>query len=89
MALRVNVSQASGVPDDTIRAIVDLNLQYPEKWQGGWVTSLIASQENDDLEQKLTSEDGVSRCHILSGAAVQHDSKSVCASLLALRDAWK
>ena len=88
MALRVNSSPASGVPDEIIRAIASCNSQFPERWERDWLASLIASQQLDDWELKLTSEDGITRRGTLSGIANQHNSTSVCTSLLALRDTW-
>jgi hypothetical protein len=89
MALRVNYSSTSGIPDSIIRDMTDLNLQFPEKWQGGWVASLVSSHQNDDWVEKLANEDGVMRHRTLSGHFGQHNSASVCAGLLALRDEWK
>jgi hypothetical protein len=86
MALRVNYSSVSSIPIEIIRAMTNLNIQFPDKWQKGWVASLIDAQNNDDWELKLTSEDGISRCSILS--AEQQNSRSVCSSLLELRNTW-
>jgi hypothetical protein len=86
MALRVNSSSASGIPVGIISKITNLNLQFPDKWQREWVASLIGAQDNDDWKLKLTNENGISRCCVLS--AEQQNSESVCSSLLELRDAW-
>jgi hypothetical protein len=88
MALHVNVSSASGIPDDISRAVTNMNSQLPEEWQGNWMASLIDAQQNDDWELKLTGEDGVSQRCTLSGIARQQNSASVCASLLRLRGTW-
>lgn len=86
MALQVNSSSASGIPDEVIRAMTNLNSQFPSKWQGGWLASLIDAQHNDEWELKLTNEDGISqrRVHF----AERQNSGAVCASLLELRNTW-
>jgi hypothetical protein len=86
MALRVNSSSASSIPNNVIGAMTILNSQFPDKWQGEWLASLIDSQHNDDWELKLTSKDGISQRRILS--AEQQNSRAVCLSLLELRNTW-
>jgi hypothetical protein len=86
MALRVNSSSASSIPDNVIGAMTILNSQFPDKWQEEWLASLIDSQHNDDWELKLTSKDGISQRRILS--AKQQNSIAVCVSLLELRNTW-
>jgi len=86
MALRVNVPSTSSIPESIFRSIIDLNSQLPSKWVNEWLASLIDDQSNDIWKLKLTSEDGASRCEILSAA--QQNSRTVCASVLELRDKW-
>jgi hypothetical protein len=86
MALRVNSSSASSIPDNVIGAMTILNSQFPDKWQEEWLASLIDAQHNNDWELKLTSKDGISQCRILS--AGQQNSSAVCVSLLELRNTW-
>ena len=88
MALRVNASSASGISNNMTVALENLNTQYNEMWQRGWVASLISSPLNDDLELKLASEDGTSQRRIIHGAAGMQDPGSVCAILLKLRSMW-
>jgi len=82
MALRVNSSSASGVPDDIISAMTNLNLQFSD---GEWLASLIDAQHRDEWELKL-SKDGISRRRSLF--AEEQNSGAVCANLLELRDIW-
>lgn len=86
MALRVNSSSASSIPDNVIGAMTILNSQFPDKWQEEWLASLIDAQHNNDWELKLTNKDGISQRRILS--AEQHNSGAVCESLLELRNTW-
>jgi hypothetical protein len=88
MALRVNSSPDSSIPDNIIHAMTNLNSQFPEKWQGNWLASLISSQQNDDWEQKLTSDDGIPPQHCILSAE-QQNSGAVCGSLLELRNTRK
>lgn len=86
MALRMNSSSASSIPNNVIGAITILNSQFPDKWQGEWLASLIEAQHNDEWELKLTSKDGISQRRILS--AERQNSGAVCVSLLELRSTW-
>lgn len=86
MALRVNSSSSSSIPDNIFRAMTGQNSKYPDKWKDEWLASLLDSQHNDDWELKLTSEAGISQHRILSDK--QQTSESVCTSLLELRDLW-
>ena len=86
MALRVNSSPASSIPDSVIVAMTNLNSQFPDKWQEEWLASLIDAQQNNDWELKLTSKDGISQRRILS--AEQQSIGAVCVNLLELRNTW-
>jgi hypothetical protein len=86
MALHVNSSSASSIPNNVIGAMTILNSQFPDKWQQGWLASLIDAQHNDEWELKLTSKDGISQRRIL--IAERQSSGAVCASLLELRNTW-
>lgn len=86
MALRVNSSSASSIPNNVIGSMTILNSQFPDEWQEEWLASLIDAQHNDDWELKLTNKDGISQRRILS--AEQQNSGAVCASLLELRNTW-
>jgi hypothetical protein len=86
MALRVNSSSASSIPNNLIGAMTILNSQFPDKWQEEWLASLIDAQHNDEWELKLTSKDGISQRRILS--AEQQNSGAVRVSLLELRNTW-
>jgi len=83
MALCVNCSSASGIPDNIVLAMTNQDSQFSDQ---DWVASLNASPQNDDWELKLTSQYGASLRCTLSGIAGRHNSVSVCGSLLALRD---
>jgi hypothetical protein len=86
MALRVNSSSSSSIPDNIFRAMTGQNSKYPDKWKDEWLASLLDSQHNDDWELKLTSKDGIPQRRILSNK--QQTSEAVCAGLLELRDFW-
>jgi hypothetical protein len=86
MALRVNSSSSSSIPDNIFHAMTDLNSSYPDRWQDEWSASLLDSQQNDDWELKLTSNDGISQRRILSDE--RQTSEAVCAIILELRDLW-
>lgn len=86
MALRVNSSSASSIPNNVISAMTVLNSRFPNKWREEWLASLIDAQHNNEWELKLTGKDGLSQHRILS--ARQQNSGAVCLSLLELRNAW-
>jgi hypothetical protein len=86
MALRVNFSLASSIPDNVIVAMTNLSSQFPDKWQEEWLASLIDAQHNNDWELKLTNMNGISQRRILSDE--KQKSGAVCVNLLELRNTW-
>lgn len=88
MTLRVNRPEATGIPESIFCAMEDLNTQHPEKWKEGWVASLRDEQANDEWVLKLLCQDGRCERATLYGRAGEHNSRSVCASLMELRSKW-
>jgi hypothetical protein len=88
MALRVNRPQATGIPESIFCAMEDLNKQHPNEWKEGWVASLLDGPANDEWALKLLCQDGCWERAALYGQANQHNSRSVCASLVGLRSRW-
>ena len=86
MALRVNRPQATGIPESVSCEMEDLNKQHPNIWEEGWVASLLDGPANDEWVLKLLCQDGRCESATLYAQANQHNSRSVCESLIRLRN---